>query len=291
MKCKAKDCKRKRAIEEGYCRTHGYLRPSQRNDGVADDATATVPPVQISNDIKQELQKIYSQLKNIENGLRYEVNSLNNQVDELTTENDNLKREVLDLQKKTNTNFFLHDAHNQHGRLENFRLHNEPEVNGENTLDVVIRACQKIGVKLAAEDVQRCHRLGKARSNGTNRQIICRLRWYGKKEQIMAKRKLLAPNTENKSIDERKRMMANAPFFTEDMTPFRGKIFRFVKKWNKNNDKWEVVTTNYGKICCKVKNFEKKWVTITNTDDFLTHGIPYDEDFIKEFGDDVFITT
>ena len=289
-KCKQKDCQRRNSLQDGYCRTHGYLRSSQHGGNDAAVATLT-SAVEISNDIKQELQKIYAKLDSIENGLRYEVNSLNTQVDELTTENNYLKDEVSKLQNKSNTNFFLHDAHNQHGRLENFRLHNENEVKNENTLDVVINACRKIGVDLAPEDVQRCHRLGKPRTNGTNRQIICRLRWYGKKEEIMSKRKLLAPNTSNKNIDERTRLLKTAPFISEDMTPFRGKLFRYVKKWNKNNDKWDAVTTNYGKICCKVKNEEKKWVSITNTDDFLTHGIPYDADFVEEFKSDVFVVT
>ena len=288
-KCKQQDCQRKNSLQEGYCRTHGYLRPSQRGDD--GDGEENPAPVEISNDMKQELQKIYAKLDNIQNGLRYEVNSLNAQVDELTTENSYLKDAVTQLQNKTNTNFFLHDAHNQHGRLENFRLHNENEVRNENTLDVVIKACRKIGVNLAPEDVQRCHRLGKVRDNGTNRQIICRLRWYGKKEEIMKKRKLLAPDTQNKGIDEKKRLLATSPFISEDMTPFRGKIFRYLKKWNRANDKWEVVTTNYGKICCKVKNEENKWISITNTDDFLEHDIPYDADFVKEFKSDVFVVT
>ena len=73
------------------------------------------------------------------------------------------------------------------------------------------------------------------------------------------------------------------------MTLFRGKLFRYVKKWNEENDKLEVVITNYGKICCKVKNEDKKWVSISNTDDFLRVGIPYDEKFIDEFKNDIFI--
>ena len=85
--------------------------------------------------------------------------------------------------------------------------------------------------------------------------------------------------------------MANAPFIIENMTPFRGKLFRYVKKSNDENDKWDVVTTNYGKICCKLKNEDKKWVSISNTDDFLTVGIPYDEKFIAEFKKDIFIVT
>ena len=289
VKCAHTDCQRRNSLKEGYCRTHGYLRASQ--DSGSNGHKNVTNTVEISNDLKLELKKTNAKLESIETGLRYEVNSLNTQVGELMSENGFLKSEVAKLQCKQNSDFFTHDALNQHGRLENFRLHNEKENKNENTLDVVIKACQKIGVQIAAEDVQRCHRLGKPRTNGTNRQIICRLRWYGKKEKIMKNRKLLHPDTNGKSIDEKKKILANAPFITEDMTPFRGKLFRYVKKWNEENDKWDVVTTNYGKIFCKVKNEDKKWVSISNTDDFLRVGIPYDEKFIDEFKNDIFIVT
>ena len=108
----------------------------------------------------------------------------------------------------------------------------------------------------------------------------------------MEKRKALAPDTRHiTNSDEKRRMMSGARFITEDMTPFRGKLFRFVKDWNETNAKWDVVTTNYGKICCKVKNVEKKWDTITDTDDMFKLGIPYDDKFKKDFKNDIFIIT
>ena len=277
-------------MQEGFCRTHGYLRPSQADSSAL--ATVNVGErVIISNDIKLELQKINTQLIKIQTGLRYEVNSLNTQVDELTTENNFLKAEVSKLQAKSNTDFFARDAHQQHNRLENFRLHNHPEQSGEDCTDIIKKACEKIGVAIADQDIQRCHHLGKLRTNGTHRQIICRLRWYGHKQKIMEKRKSLAPDTRNKSITEKKKMMAGARFITEDLTPFRGKLFRYVKAWNDTNGKWDAVTTNYGKICCKVKNTDKKWDTISTTEDMFSFGIPYDDEFIKAFKNDIFIVT
>ena len=287
MECSYEGCNRRNSLQEGFCRTHGYLRPDS-------PALATVnagESVAISNDIKLELQKINTQLIKIQTGLRYEVNSLNSQVDELTVENSFLKAEISKLQGKSNTDFFARDAHQQHNRLENFRLHNEPEKKGEDCRDVIKKACERIGVTIADEDIQRCHRLGKPRTNGTNRQIICRLKWYGHKQKIMQNRKSLSPDTRNKNIEEKRRMLAGARFITEDLTPFRGKVFRYVKAWNDRNGKWDAVTTNYGKICCKVKDIDKKWDTISTTEDMFSFGIPYDDEFIKEFKNDIFIVT
>ena len=133
MECSYEGCNRRNSLQEGFCRTHGYLRPDS-------PALATVnagESVAISNDIKLELQKINTQLIKIQTGLRYEVNSLNSQVDELTVENSFLKAEISKLQGKSNTDFFARDAHQQHNRLENFRLHNEPEKKGEDCRDVI----------------------------------------------------------------------------------------------------------------------------------------------------------
>ena len=295
MQCAYKECRAKNALIEDYCRTHGYLRASNhvfRQSTSASESHKSVPNTISMNDLQAELIKINKKLDNIATGLQYEVSELNNQVDELTSENTYLKEEVCKLQMKSNTEFFAHDALNQHGRHENFRLHNSKEEKGkDNSVDEVIKACQEIGITLAPEDIQRCHRLGKPRNNGTPRQIICRLRWYGKKEKIMKNRKGLAPDTTGKSINERKAILARAKFITEDLSPFRGKLFRFVKNWNNKNDKWDVVTTNYGKICCKIKNAEKEWETITTTDDCFKVGIPINDDFIDEFKNDIFITT
>ena len=106
---------------------------------------------------------------------------------------------------------------------------------------------------------------------------------------MMEKRKGLTPDLTGKGIQERKNILKTAKFISEDLTPFRNKIFRYVKKWNDENHKWDVVATNYGKICCKIKNVDKKWISITTTDDFFDAGIPFDDEFKNEFQGDVVI--
>ena len=77
-------------------------------------------------------------------------------------------------------------------------------------------------------------------------------------------------------------------FITENLSPFRGEMFRYIKDGNKKESVFDATGTNYGVICCKEKN-KDNWLRISNTDDFFAAGIPYDEDFIKEFEDDIFI--
>ena len=90
------------------------------------------------------------------------------------------------------------------------------------------------------------------------------------KKKMMEKRKGLTPDLTGKGIQERKNILKTAKFISEDLTPFRSKIFRYVKKWNDENHKWDVVATNYGKICCKIKNVGKNGYLLQQQMTFLT---------------------
>ena len=55
-------------------------------------------------------------------------------------------------------------------------------------------------------------------------------------------------------------------------------MLRYIKHWNEGSNLFDAVTSNYGKICCKLKG-QKEWVQISSTEDFLKADIPYDDDF------------
>ena len=69
-------------------------------------------------------------------------------------------------------------------------------------------------------------------------------------------------------------------FIVEDLTPFRGHIFKYVRDWNVKNKKFDVVTTDYGQIVVKDKN--DTWYRISSTDDFHGAGIPFDTEEFDE---------
>ena len=291
--CKLEGCRYQYGIINGYCRIHAGRARSEVNLSSLNIDNSSLKKISSSqrsqvtnNDLRDILREVLGKLDNITNvvaQLQQENIELANNVSDLNAENQELKREIGDLKCNQNKLFFKNDAQNQHGRHENFRTHNITETDHENCIDKVIDAVRKIGVTLTADDIQRCHRLGRPKSDGKPRAIICKLNYYPKKKEIMDKRKGLAPDLTGKSIKEKKTILSNAPFITEDLSPFRGKILRFVKDWNRENSKYDVVSTSYGKIVCKIKNTEKQWISITTTDDFLNAGIPYDKKFTDEF--------
>ena len=75
--------------------------------------------------------------------------------------------------------------------------------------------------------------------------------------------------------------MRNNPFIVEDLTPFRGHVFKYVRDWNATHKKFDVVSTDYGQIVVKERNNDT-WHRISSTEDFQDAGIDFDA---KEFGE------
>ena len=92
----------------------------------------------------------------------------------------------------------------------------------------------------------------------------------------------LRPDVKNKSIEERRAILQKSRFITEDLTPYRGKVFRFVREHNKKHNLFEIVTTYNGIVSCKINKGDKEWINITSSQDFIMNGIPL-EDFKDQF--------
>ena len=84
------------------------------------------------------------------------------------------------------------------------------------------------------------------------------------------------------TIVERKAAYKTAKFISEDLSPYRGKVFRFVKDYNTKHKLFDIVTTYNGLISCKKHIDDKVWINIASSQDFIENGIPYDE-FKDEF--------
>lgn len=214
------------------------------------------------------------------------VGELSDSIDTLKEENDTLKTQNEDLKKNINCNFLASDGLNQYGRKESIRLHNIPEASSREednavAINAIKDTAKTLGIEVTESDIQRCHRVGTFKK-GKKRQIICRFRWFKKRMDYIRSKKKLKPDTTDMTIEQRKAAFKNAPFITEDLSPYRGKVFRFLRAYNQKYKQFEIVTTFNGKISCKKSRDDPEWINITSTQDFEINDIDYD-DFIDEY--------
>ena len=272
--CKYNGCYSSRGLLNGYCRIHKShadppTSPSIKNRGIKNEA--------ITSELEKMMRMIHHlQKENVQ--LTNVVDEQNDSIDKLQVENQKLKIENGDLKKRINLNFLSADGLNQYGRKECARLLNSEEgserkQDNENAVKAVKAAAQTIGIELADEDIQRCHRIGKFRE-GKRRPIIVKFRWYKKRMEFIKNKKKLKPNLDNMSISQRKAVLKNSPFIAEDLSPYRGKVFRFIKDYNRDYNLFEIVTTHNGLISCKKKKDDPNWINISSSQDFIEHGIP-----------------
>ena len=284
QKCHYEGCNSKRGILDGFCRVHHWRADPPKS-----------PPNQgVKN---KELSKQLEAMLTVINGLQRETLELNNQLSaqdekmkKLEIENHELKIENGDLKQRVNLNFLATVAQNQYGRKECANLNNKPEASERKqdnkvAVEAVIEAAAKIGVDVCEEDIQRCHRVGKYRE-GKIRPIICKFRWYKKRMDFLTKKAKLKPDTKDLTIDQRKKLLKNSLFITENLCPYRGKVLRFIRDYNREHKLFEIVTTHNGLISCKKKIDDPEWINISSSLDFHDLCIPrekYENEFRELF--------
>ena len=286
MKCKFVGCIRSRGIVEGFCRTHAGR----------DLLPAPARSTQEGSGQKKTIEDLYSLINTKFDGLSAIVQQLqtenlqlSNQVFELEENLEKVSSENQDLKCKLNQQFFSHDALNQHGRHVNARFLNidEPELPEgvkEDCVKPVLEIAKRMKVPLSEDDIERCHRLGKPRTNGTSRPIIVRLSSFRKKRVLMKNKKnlrLSEEELEGLTPEQRSQKLRKNPFIVEDLTPFRNHMFHYIRTWNDTNKKFDVVATDYGQIVVKVKG-KNTWHRISSPEDFDDADIPMDEKEFKE---------
>ena len=289
--CLANGCRSNRGLVDGYCRVHygrkSLSTPSQLTNEPSAAAFSKAKKGSCTNsDLKMELEKISRSMNDVlqyMKQLEKENIEMTNELFDLHNTTDKLKEENALLKSKCNLNFIAADKLNQYGRKESFRAVNvrEPDdADDDDPVEEIKKIAAALEIKdLSEKDIQRCHRVGKKR-NGKPRPIIVKMRWYKKRMDFILNKKKLRPDTKNLSISEKKELLAKSPFITEDLTPYRFKIFRYVRSFNYDNNVFDYVTTYNGNILCKK---DDNAYYIASTEDFLKAGIPYDENFKKEF--------
>ena len=96
----------------------------------------------------------------------------------------------------------------------------------------------------------------------------------------------LKPDTKDLTIDQRKKLLKNSLFITENLCPYRGKVLRFIRDYNREHKLFEIVTTHNGLISCKKKIDDLEWINISSSLDFHDLGIPrekYENEFRELF--------
>lgn len=163
-------------------------------------------------------------------------------------------------------NRFTADRQEQYSRRNSIRIHGIKQREGEDeeALEAaIIQVAAFLEVTLTPDDIDIAHRLPGPRNDQTGgnpsqktKSIIMKLVRRKKKLELL-KNKHKLKGYEHKV------------FFTEDLTPLRAKLFKYVKE----QPNVKKVVTHEGKIRAMMKGDDKKTVDIDSPDDLFHIGI------------------
>ena len=104
----------------------------------------------------------------------------------------NLKADVTNLRIQINEQNHTLDKHEQYSRRNCLLLHGVAENKNESTDDVVMKTThEKMGEEIRGTDIDRTHRIGKAKSDGKSRPIIIKFVRYNTRNKVFRKKKQL----------------------------------------------------------------------------------------------------
>ena len=156
----------------------------------------------VSN-LENELDKLDSRVKRLEDDrskttdtimeLEAGVTELNTQINELKTANEETKKECMEKCKLLEDKLLYAEVY---ARRENLRLYGIEEVGEQVAALEVFQPFLKRELKINSDEiteieVQRVHRVGKPKEDGSPRPIIVRFLRFGDREFIFSKSKLL----------------------------------------------------------------------------------------------------
>lgn len=125
-----------------------------------------------------------------------------------------LKKSKSELQQRVDDLEYDLDNLEQYGRRTSLRFHNVPKPGTDegntDTESAVISICEKMGVTITSDDIDRSHPIG--RPNRNNKlQIICKFKTWKAKNKVFSAKKELQNNSDK-------------IFITEDLTRYRQSI-------------------------------------------------------------------
>lgn len=182
------------------------------------------------------------------------INSVKEQQKDTEEQNDEieiLKKSKSELQQRVDDLEYDLDNLEQYGRRTSLRFHNVPKPGTDegntDTESAVISICEKMGVTITSDDIDRSHPIG--RPNRNNKlQIICKFKTWKAKNKVFSAKKELKNNSDK-------------IFITEDLTRYRQSIVSKLIEAKKRKSILSFWTFD-GRIYIKMeKNGEKLEVT------------------------------
>ena len=118
------------------------------------------------------------------------------------------------------------DKHEQYSRRNCLLLHGVAENNNESTDDVVMKTIrEKMGEEIRDIDIDRTHKIGKAKSDGKSRPIIVKFARY---------------NTRNKVFRKKKQLKGSGVSITESLTARRNSQLKKAREEHEFKNVWSV---------------------------------------------------
>ena len=198
------------------------------------------------NRMRSEFGKFKDEINEKINKFESVIFEVQKRVDNVIKENDKLKKDNAEmLEKITNCERANNDLE-QYTRRENVRVFNLKEEKDESIKNVTDKVCElftnSLKVKTVPEDLQACHRVGKA-SPGTERSVIVRFKDRNLRDNVLS---------------ERRRLKGSGQTVGEDLTKLNAKLCKDVYKHSATMNSWTI----NGKVWAKLKNGQKVLVPI-----------------------------
>ena len=151
----------------------------------------------------------------------------------------NLKADVMNLRIQINEQNHTLDKHEQYSRRNCLLLHGVAENNNESTDDDIMKTIrEKMGEEIRHIDIDRTHRIGKAKSDGKSRLIIIKFARY---------------NTCNKVFRKKKQLKGSGVSITENLIARRISQLKKAREEHEFKNVWSAD----GRIICLDKNDNK----------------------------------
>lgn len=181
--------------------------------------------------IRSQNEKITSDIQDMKD-LKEEINKLRQAVDFLSDKYDKQLEEISELKKENaclkNLNKLQEsriDDIDQYNRRQNILFDAVKETSAENTNEMVINQCKKLGVQLNPGDIQVSHRLGK-KVDGKPRPIIARFTSVGTARSIIQLVKNQFRKANNDSNTKQKKRPEQTVMAREHLTDARAKLLQ-----------------------------------------------------------------
>ncbi|KAK7491816.1 hypothetical protein BaRGS_00016951 [Batillaria attramentaria] len=164
------------------------VNPDYLSSTLVDPNESAVPEQKPDASLKDQIQEAFSNPALIEAISKAVAARVSSELRaEMVTMRESLEkkdRQILHLQDRV-------DELEQYSRRNNIRISDIPEIDGEDTDDLIIAIGNEIGVTITEEMIDRSHRVGK-KGDDFCRPIICKFTSYRYKQRLLKEKKKLA---------------------------------------------------------------------------------------------------